>query len=107
MPDQFNLSIDLSGRGRVERMLRSIKDEDFAIDAKCRKDVGVLRLISSLVHFTRVLNSLNNVALDGSDITRLAIAADLASLLIIIVGVGRHCFGDLNIGDLKIVWTLI
>lgn len=88
-------------------MLRSIKDEDFTIDAKRRKDVGVLRLISSLVHFTRVLNSLDNVALDGSDITRLAITANLASLLIIIVGVGCHCFGDLNIGNLEIVWALI
>ena len=107
VPNELNLSIDLAKRSRVKWVLRPVKDEDLAVHTQSGKDVGVLRLIASLVHLSRVLDLLNNVALDGSDIARLAVAADLASFLIIVVGIGRHSLGDLNIGDLQIVGALI
>lgn len=105
--DELNLSINLSKGSRVERVLRSVKDKDLAVHAQCRENIRILGLVSSLVHFSRMLDLLNNIALDSRDIARLSVATDLASFLIVVVGVGRHSLGNLYIGNLKIVGAFI
>jgi hypothetical protein len=105
--DELNLSINLSKGGRVERVLRPVKDKDLAVHAECRENIRILGLVSSLVHFSRMLDLLDNIALDSRDITRLSVATDLTSFLIVVVGVGRHSLGNLYIGNLEIVGTFI
>jgi hypothetical protein len=105
--NKLDLSIDLSKGSRLERVLRSVEDENLAIHTKSGDDVGVLRLISSLVDFSGMLDLLNNLALDSSDITRLAVATNLTSLLIIVLGIGRHSLWNLNIGNLEKVGALV
>jgi hypothetical protein len=66
-----------------------------------------LRLITGLVDFPRVLNSLYDVALEGGNIACLSIASNLASFLVVVVGIRRHSFGYLDIGNLKEVGTVV
>lgn len=105
--NKLDLSVDLSKGSGLERVLCSVEDEDLAIHTKSGDDVRVLRLISSLVNFSGVLDLLNNLTLDSSDITRLAVATNLASLLIIVLGIGGYSLWNLNIGNLKKVGALI
>ena len=88
-------------------MLRPVEDEDLAINAKSGNDVWVLRLIAGLVDFAGMLNSLHNVALESSNIACLSIAANLASFLVVVVGVRRHGFWYLDVGDLEKVGTVV
>lgn len=88
-------------------MLCPIKDEDPAVDTEGCDQIRILGLIPCLVHFSRVLDLLSNVAFDSSDIARLAITANLSALLVVFIRVGGHCFGDLDIGNLKIIGTAI
>lgn len=105
--NELNLCIYLAQTRWLQRMLRSVKDEDFAVDAKSSNNVRVLRLITGLVDFSRMLNPLHDVALEGSNIACLSIASDLASFLVVVVGVRRHGFGYLDIGDLEEVGTVV
>lgn len=88
-------------------MLRSVEDENFAVDAKSSNNVRVLRLITGLVDFPRVLNPLYDVALERGNIASFSIASNLASFLVVVVGIRRHGFGYLDIGDLKEVGTVV
>jgi hypothetical protein len=105
--NKLNLSVDLSKGSGLERVLRSVEDKDLAIHTKSGDNVRILRLVSSLVDFSGVLNLLNDLALDSSDITRLTVATNLASLVIIVLGIGRYSLWNLNIGNLKKVGALI
>lgn len=104
---QLNLRVELTHRRGLKSMLCAIKDEDPTVNAEGRNDVRVLRLIAGLVDLTRMLNLVDNVALDGSHISRLAVAANLATIIIIIIGVGRRGLGDLDVGDLQVVWAVV
>lgn len=105
--NKLNLRVDLSEGSGLERVLGSVEDKDFAIDTKSGDDVRILRLISSLINFSGVLDLLNNLALDSSDITRLTVATNLASLVIVVLGIGRYSLWNLNIGNLKKVGALV
>lgn len=105
--NQLDLSIHLAKSGWLKRVLGAVKDEDLAIDTKRGDDIWVLRLIPSLVHLARVLNLLDNVALDGSNVAGISIAPNLASLLIVIGWVWRDSFGNLNIGNLQEICALV
>lgn len=88
-------------------VLRPVKDENSTIDTKRGDDVWVLRLIASLVDFARMLNLLYDVALEGGNLACLSIASNLASFFIVVVRVRCHGFGNLDIGDLKEVGTIV
>lgn len=88
-------------------MLCPIKDENSAINAKSSDDVWVLRLIASLVDLSGMLNSLYNIALEGSNVTCLSVASNLASFLVIVVRVRYYSFGYLDIGDLEKVGAAV
>lgn len=105
--NELNLCIHLAQTRWLQRMLRSVKDEDFAVDAKSSNNVRVLRLITCFVDFSRMLNPLYDVALEGGNIACLSISSNLASFLVVVVGVRRHGFGYLDIGDLKEVGTVV
>lgn len=107
VPNQFNLGIYLAKRGRLKRVLGAVEDENLSIYTQGGNDVGILRLVPSLVDLTRVLNLLDNVALDGSDVTGVAIATNFASLLIVVGGIWGNRLGDLDISNLQKVGTLI
>lgn len=105
--NKLNLSVDLAKRGRLERVFRSVKDQNLAINAESSNDVGVLRLEASLVHFSGMLDLLDNVTLDGGDIARLSVATNLATVLVVVAGVRCHSLGDLDISNLDEVGALI
>lgn len=67
--NQLNLSIHFTSRGGLERMLRPVKDEDSPINTESGQNVWVLRLVSSLVDLTGMLNLLDNVTLNGSNVS--------------------------------------
>lgn len=105
--NKLDLSIDLAKRGRLERVFRSVKDQNLAINAEGSNDVGVLGLKASLVHLSRMLDLLDNVTLDGGNIARLSVATNLATLIVIVAGVRCHSLGNLDIGNLDEVGALI
>lgn len=107
MAKKLDLWADLAELGRLKLMFCAVEDEDTAIHGKSRNNVWVLRLITCLVDLTRMLNLVDNVTLDGRHLARLAIPTDLAAILVVIVRVWRGCFGDLYIGDLKIIGTVV
>lgn len=88
-------------------MLCPIKDENSAINAKGSDDIWVLRLIASLVDLSRVLDSLYDIAFKGSNVACLSVASNLASFLVIVVGVWHCSFGYLDIGDLEEVGAAV
>jgi hypothetical protein len=88
-------------------MLCPIKDENSTINTKRSNDVWILRLIAGLVDFPGVLDSLYDVAFKGGNIACLSIASNLASFLVIVVGVRCYSFGYLDIGDLEKVGTIV
>lgn len=71
-------------------MLCAIEDQDSSIHAHGSDDVGVLRLVSCLVHLARMVYLLLDIHLDSSlfAIGRATIATYLSSLLVIIMWVG-------------------
>lgn len=54
-----------------------------------------------------MLYLLNDVAFDGGDITILAIATDLTSLLVVVVWVRSGGLGNLDLGDLHKVSAFV
>lgn len=106
MADQLDLGIDLAMRRRLQSMLRPVKDEDLAIYAERRDDVWVLWLVASFVHLARVLNLVNNVTLDGSDLP-FAVAPNLSALIIIVIGIGSRRLGNLHVRNLQVVGAVI
>lgn len=105
--DEFNLWVDLAKRSRLEGMLCAIKDENLAIDTQSSNDIGVLRLIASLVNFSWMLNLVNDVAFESGDITRLAVAANLTPFFIIVCEFWRHSLGNLNMSNLEVIGAVI
>jgi hypothetical protein len=81
-------------------MLGAVKNENFAIYTQSGNDIWILRLVSSLVHLSRVLDLLDNITFDGSYSPGAAVAPNLASLLIVVGRVWCDRFGNLDIGDL-------
>ena len=88
-------------------MLRPVKDENLAVDAERGDDVRILGLVASFVHFAGMLNLVNNVTLDGGNVSRLAVASNLPAILIIVVRIRRHGLGDLHIGNLEVVGAVV
>lgn len=106
--DQLDLGI--RGPGRGQAVLRPIKDQDPSIYRKSSDDVGILWLVSSLVDLSRVVNLLRDVEANGRRLARgglASVAADLASILVVVVGVGSNCLGDLDLGNLEVVWLAL
>jgi hypothetical protein len=97
---KLDLGVDLAV-GRVA-VLGAIKDENPGVGGQCCDEVGVLRAVARLVHLLGVVDLLNNVPLHGS-LVNLAVAANLASLVIVVAGVGLDRLGDLDLGDLQVV----
>ena len=105
MAVELDLRVDLALR--LARMLRAVEDEDLAIDAHGRQDVRVLWLIPRLVDLARVVNLLGDVELDLSSVASFTVAANLAPLIIVVLGAWCSRLRDLHLGDLHIVWFLI
>ena len=103
---QLNLRIDLTKGCRLEGVLCPVKYQDFPVDAERSDNIGVLRLVSSLVHLSRVLDLLDNVALYGRNVS-LSVATNLSSVIVIVVRVGSDSLGNLNVGDLDKVGAFI
>lgn len=107
MSDKLDLRANLARVGRLKGVLCPVKDENLAVDAERGDDVWILRLVPGLVDLSRVLNLVHNVALDGRHVARFAVAANLAALLVVVVRVRGHGLGDLDVGDLKVIWAVI
>lgn len=107
MADKFDLSIDLASG--LQAVLCAVEYEDLAVDAKSRNDIGVLRLITRLVNLAGVVNLLHDVELDSGrlSIRRLGVTSDFPSLLVVVFGVRGHRLGDLDFGDLDVVWEAL
>lgn len=105
--NKLNLWVDFAWGGRLKRMLCTVKDEDLAVNAERGNNVGILRLVAGLVDLTRVFDLLYNVTLDGGSVSSLAVAANLTTILIVVVWVGRSGLGYLDIGDLHIVGAVV
>lgn len=105
--NELNLGVDFAKGGGLKGVLCSVKDEDLAVDTEGGNDVGVLGLVSGLVDLARVLDLLDNVALDGGHVSGFSVSTNLAALLIVVVGIRRHSLRDLNVGNLDKVGALI
>lgn len=101
--NKLDLSVDLSWRGGLKRMLCTIKDQDFSINTKRGDNVWVLGLIACLVDFTRVFDLLDDLKLQSRRIASLAISANLATLLVVVGGVCARRLGYLDISNLEVV----
>lgn len=86
-------------------VFRAIPDHHPSIRAHGSNDVWVLRLIPCLVDFTLVVDLLHNVELDlhRGLLGATPISANLASFLVVIIGVGSGGVWKLHMGDLQIV----
>ncbi len=105
--NELNLGVDLAQSRWLKRVLCAIKDENFAINAQRANNVRVLGLVARLVDFAWVLNLLHNVALDGRDVSRLAVSANFASILVVVIRVRRSSFWYLDIGNLQEIGAVI
>lgn len=105
--DELDLGVDLAKVGWLKGVFCPVKDQDPTIHAESGNDVWVLRLVSRLIHLPGVLDLVNNVALDGCDIPRFAVATNLSPLFIKFIRIGRHRFGDLDVGDLKEIGAVV
>lgn len=105
--NKLDLSVDLAKRGGLKRVLCAVENEDLAVNAESGDDVGVLRLVTGLVDLSRMLNLLDDVALDGGNIGGLAIATNFPSLLVVVVRVRSPSLGDLDVSELNEVGALI
>ena len=84
----------------------SIEDQDPAVDTEGGDEIGVLGLVASLVNLARVVNLLDDVEANSCNLSRrclAAIAANLATLLIVIMRVWLYSLGYLNLGNLYVV----
>src|SRR6266699_1774088 len=61
---ELDLLVDVA-RGR-EAVLRSVEDQDLAVDAQSGNDVRVLRLVPGLVDLLRMVDLLDDIEADGS-----------------------------------------
>lgn len=87
-------------------MLGPVKDEDLAIDGESGNNVGVLGLVAGLVDLARVVDLLGNLEADGRRLSRrslASIATNLATLLVVIAGIGRAELGNLNLCNLEVI----
>ena len=90
-------------------MFGSIEHQHSSIHAHCSNDVGILRLVPRFVDLTWVINLLLDVHFDCRLFARrrVSITADFSSLFVVVMGVGCNVFGQLNVGNLKIVLRTI
>lgn len=101
---QFNLWIDFAiWRDTV---LGPIEDEDFSACRQSRNQIGVLRTVSSLVDFSRVVNSLHDVPFHTTHIARrrFAVPANLAPRFVVVAGIGSDSLWNLDFGNLNVIW---
>lgn len=98
------LSVDLAvGLGAV---LGAVKDEDGAVDGESSNQIGVLRAVARLVHFGGVVDLLGDVPGHALGVG-LAMAADLAALLVVVAGIGGGLGGDGDLGNLDVVGLVV
>lgn len=101
---EFDLRIDLTVR--LGAVLGSVKDEDRPVDGQGGNQVGVLGAVASFVDLARVVDPLHNFPPHCTCVGRgggLAIAANLASVLIVVARVGANRLRNLNFGNLDII----
>ena len=108
MADKLDLRVHYSGWHA--RMFCAIKDHDSCICTHGCYDVGILRLIASLVDLAFVINLLDNCKLHFRRrrlLSRTAsISSDLFSFLIVVLGFWCGKVRQLNVGNLKIILRL-
>lgn len=104
---QLDLRIELAHSRRLQGMLCSVKDEDLAIYTERGNDVRILWLVAGLVDLARMLNLVDNITLDGGNIARLSVTANLTTIVVIVIGVRGRGLGDLHIGNLQIVGAVV
>lgn len=106
MAKELHLWVDVACRHAG--MFRPIPDHHSPICAHSRNDVGILRLIPGLVHFAFMVNLLNNIELDFhlAFFRSSAIAANLASLFIIVLGIRCIVVRQLYMGNLQVVLSV-
>lgn len=91
---------------RCQAVLGPVEDQDLAINSESGDDVGILRLVARLVDLARVVDLLGDVELDDGLLSRrclAAIAADLATLLVVITGVRVGRLWKFYLRNLEIV----
>lgn len=98
---ELDLRVDLPLR--LAGVLRAIEDEDLSIDTHSGENVRVLRLVPRLVDLAGVVNLLSDVELDLGGIARLAIAANLAPLIVVVFRIRLGRLGNFHLGDLEVV----
>ena len=104
MADQLDLWVRCA-RGHYA-VLGSVEDQNLAVDSERRDDVGILRLVARLVDLARVVDLLGDVELDDGRLPRralVAIAANLACRIVVVVGARNDRLGKLNLGNLEVV----
>ena len=86
-----------------------IKDQNFAVNTHCRNNVRVLWLISSFIDFARVINLLHYIHLNGWRVARrrVAIATNLASLVIVVSLIWCDIFRKFYVGDLEVIRCIV
>lgn len=91
-------------------MFSPIPDHNSPICAHCSDYIRVLWLIPSLVHFSFVIDPLNNVESDLHDRTLLSpttsVAANLLTLFIVVCRISNQWFWKLYVCNLQIVLSL-
>ena len=107
VPDQLVLGV--GGAAGVRAVLGAVVDEHLAVHRQRGNDVGVLGLVSGLVDLAGVVDLLDN--LEGDD-RRLpaalpaAVPAQLAAVLVKLASIGLDRLGNVQLGNLEVVWLL-
>jgi len=104
MSNQLNLRS--GGTSRGDTVLRPIENEDFAIYRERGDDVGILWLVTGLVHLARMIDLLDNVEFDNHRLTGRpfrSVPANLAPLLVVLLRVWLDRLWDFHLGDLKMI----
>lgn len=98
----LQLDVRVWGAAGVETaVLGPVVDEDPAVDAQGSDHVRVLGLVTGLVDLTGMVDLLDDVHLDGSRLA--AVTANLATILIVVIGVRLGRLWDLDLGNLEVV----
>ena len=101
VPDQLHLRADLAGR--FHGVPGSVKNSYLAIHTQGSNDVGVLGLVPRLVDLTFVVDLLDNLEIYLGVVFG-DIATDLAPVVVEVGGVRLDVPGNLNFGNLEVVW---
>lgn len=110
MTFECNLGIDLTIR--LGTVLSSVKDENRPVDSQSGNQVRVLEAVASLVNLAWMVDLLHNFPPHGTRIGGgggggLAIATNLASVLIVVTRIRANRLRNLNFSNLDVIWLFI